>query len=325
MRLPDTVLKTVGFISASTTQVRYGGTGFVIATPRPDGGAFLHFVTAKHVVDELGGSPFALGINRKNGEPALIHADDVRWFFHPTEPNAVDAAVAIFAPTNYAELDLHLMTEHYFAMPDKMPERGMGIGDEIAVVGLFTKFWGSKRLFPIVRTGNLAMLPTERVPARNFDPMEVYLAEGRSIGGLSGSPVFIRQTVNFMMKDDKGEDFPFSGLGQLYLLGMMHGHWELPGSFSKAENAEAVTMGISIVTPIHQINEILYSPEMILMRNHLEAQIMVSHGPVQDSDLRRPDAPRTQITPEGAKIPIPTQEQFLNDLAKATRRIKPED
>ena len=189
MRLPDSVLKTVGFISASTTQVKYGGTGFVIATPRPNGGAFLHFVTAKHVADQLGNAPFALGVNRKDGgEPVLIHADDVRWYFHPTEPNAVDAAVSLFAPTNYADLDLHLMTEHYFATPDRFPEFGIGIGDEIAVVGLFTKFWGQKRLFPIVRTGNLAMLPSERVPVKQFDPMEVYLAEGRSIGGLSGSP-----------------------------------------------------------------------------------------------------------------------------------------
>ena len=103
-------------------------------------------MTAKHVADQLGDAPFALGVNRKDGgEPSLIHADEVRWFFHPTEPNAVDAAVALFAPTNYADLDLHLITEDQFAPQHKMPEWGMGIGDEIAVVGLFTRFSGQKR------------------------------------------------------------------------------------------------------------------------------------------------------------------------------------
>jgi hypothetical protein len=316
MRLPDTVLKTVGFLSASTTQVKYGGTGFVIATPRSDGGAFLHFVTAKHVADELGDAPFALGVNRKDGEPALIHADRVKWYFHPSEPKAVDAAVCLFAPTNYAELDLQLITEHHFALKNKMPERGMGIGDEIAVVGLFTRFWGQKRLFPIVRTGNLAMLPTERVPARNFEPMDVYLAEGRSIGGLSGSPVFIRQTVNLMLKGEDGSDIPFAGLGQLYLLGMMHGHWELPASFTKGENAEAVNMGISMIVPIDKINEIIYSPEMIAMRGEVEQELIRQYGPVADSEFG------TQVTPEHAEIPIPSKDQFLDDLTKASRRVK---
>ena len=315
MRLPDTVLKTVGFLSASTTQVKYGGTGFVVATPRPDGGAFLHFVTAKHVADQLGGAPFALGVNRKDGEPALIHADDVRWYFHPTEPKAVDAAVCLFAPTNYEELDLHLITEHHFALKEQMPERGMGIGDEIAVVGLFTRFWGQKRLFPIVRTGNLAMLPTERVPARDSDPMEVYLAEGRSIGGLSGSPVFIRQTVNLILKDDQDQDVPFAGLGQLYLLGMMIGHWELPASFGKTENTEAVNMGISMIVPIDKIKEIIYSPEMLVMRDHLEQDLLREYGPVADSEFG------TQITPKDAKIPIPSKEQVLDDLTRASRKI----
>ena len=87
------------------------------------------------------------------------------------------------------------------------------------------------------------MLPTEKVPAKNFNPMEVYLAEGRSIGGLSGSPVFIRQTVNLMLKGEDGDDIPFAGLGQLYLLGMMHGHWELPASFTKGENGRGRQYG----------------------------------------------------------------------------------
>ena len=145
--------------------------------------------------------------------------------------------------------------------------------------------------------------------------MEVYLAEGRSIGGLSGSPVFIRQTVNLILKDDQDQDVPFAGLGQLYLLGMMIGHWELPASFGKTENTEAVNMGISMIVPIDKIKEIIYSPEMLVMRDHLEQDLLREYGPVADSEFG------TQITPKDAKIPIPSKEQVLDDLTRASRKI----
>jgi hypothetical protein len=56
---------------------------------------------------------------------------------------------------------------------------------------------GRKRNIPIVRTGNISMIPSEKVPGiqiRRGESVEseVYLIEARSVGGLSGSPVFIR-------------------------------------------------------------------------------------------------------------------------------------
>jgi hypothetical protein len=56
--------------------------------------------------------------------------------------------------------------------------------------------------------------------------MDAYLAEGRSIGGLSGSPVFVRNTVNRRVPTAKGRPKHISGLGSLHLLGLIHGHWE---------------------------------------------------------------------------------------------------
>ena len=42
---------------------------------------------------------------------------------------------------------------------------------------------------PILRMGNLAAYPQERVQVEGVE-MDAYLIEARSIGGLSGSPVF---------------------------------------------------------------------------------------------------------------------------------------
>ena len=110
-----------------------------------------------------------------------------------------------------------------------------------------------------------------------------------------------------MLKDHQGKDFPFSGLGQLYLLGMMIGHWEVPPSFTKTENAEAVNMGISMIVPIDKIKEILYSGEMIAMRDHLEQDILREYGPVADSEFGTQTTPkdqRFQCLPKSSSLTI---------------------
>ncbi|MGA3056179.1 MAG: hypothetical protein ABSD63_18385 [Candidatus Korobacteraceae bacterium] len=54
------------------------------------------------------------------------------------------------------------------------------------------------------------------------------------------------------------------------------------------------------------------------MRDEVEQDLIRQYGPVADSEFG------TQVTPEHAEIPIPTKDQFLDDLTKASRKIKPE-
>ena len=96
--------------------------------------------------------------------------------------------------------------------------------------------------------------------------MEAYLAEGRSIGGLSGSPVFVRNTVKMPTQTADGKPSYIAGLGQSHLLGLVHGHWHLPVSFSATEQSEAVNMGVSIIVPAKKILETLHNPELDALR-----------------------------------------------------------
>lgn len=109
MRLPDQILRTVCFISRSTADIKYGGTGFVVAVKGDHGNAYLHLVTAKHIAEAFEGA-FVIGINTKKGQKAIHDADlesgGMKWWYHPTEPNAVDAAVTMFAPARYDQLDV---------------------------------------------------------------------------------------------------------------------------------------------------------------------------------------------------------------------------
>jgi hypothetical protein len=267
MRLPDKILNTACFFARDKTPVKYGGTGFVVGMQGVGNEAYLYLVTAKHVVEALGASSFLIGVNDKQGKQALIESQGpCQWYCHPTEPHAVDAAVTVFNPVGYEELNIEWIQDRQFATDDVVEKACIGIGDEIVAVGLFTRFSGQHSHWPIVRTGNLAMLPKEKVPTKGFDPMNVFLAEGRSIGGLSGSPVFVRQTVNHWLKDDNGDSYPFAGTGQIYFLGLMHGHWDVPAKFHNIEGLEAVNMGISVVVPAQKIMEILNHPDLVAER-----------------------------------------------------------
>jgi hypothetical protein len=67
---------------------------------------------------------------------------------------------------------------------------------------------------------------------------EFHLVEARSIGGLSGSPVFVRASVPVMMPlqrliggkpvDDVVTDRWCNMTGPTYFLGLVHSHWDIP-------------------------------------------------------------------------------------------------
>jgi len=249
-------------------------------------------VTAKHVAKRVESCPFVIGMNSSEGRKEQFRANfdpdhPWIWAYHPTEPESVDVAVAPFAPAEYNILDVEWI--HYpemFATPEVIVTEGIGIGDEIAVIGLFTRFSGKGRHFPIARIGNLAMLPTERIPVGGFAPMEAYLAEGRSIGGLSGSPVFVRKTVNTTLPHSG--DQPFAGTGRIYFIGLIHGHWDLSKDLSIAQ-AEAVNMGISIIVPAHKIWEVVNQPELAEQRANYDMEVGKEKLRAKDSNAPHSD------------------------------------
>ena len=66
---------------------------------------------------------------------------------------------------------------------------GVGVGDDVFVVGRFINHEGVQKNSPTARFGCIAQMPKEPVKVKGFD-QECFLVEARSIGGFSGSPVF---------------------------------------------------------------------------------------------------------------------------------------
>ena len=107
----------------------------------------------------------------------------------------------------------------------------------------------------------------EKVAAKDFGLIDAYLVEARSIGGLSGSPVFLNLgIVRYIDKQVK-----HAQVGPIfYLLGLVHGHYDVPTANidNNEEDAveslsvERVNTGIAIVVPMHKIQEVIdyYAP-----------------------------------------------------------------
>lgn len=347
MRVPDEIRKSVLFIGIKGDMPEYEwrGTGYLISSEDSQvlfkrteeykgievesvgSMPFMFLATARHVAEALEGKEFALRINTKNGAHTTIegHADQ-KWWYHPTEKKYVDAAVTTFFPPSLRELDIFWVELKDFADEEIIRNAELGVGDEVFIAGLFTEVQETTQNVPIVRIGNLAMMPGEKIPFKDGKLIDAYLVESRSIGGLSGSPVFVRQTIKMkgytaskMFVNSKSEELPnnevvyLSGLGRTYFLGSMIGHWDAPTGFHFPKQ-ETVNMGISPMVPAHKIKEILQQPELLeeVKRMGRELKAKKHKGAVEDFALPK------QKTEEFSK------EDFEAALKKASRKIEPE-
>lgn len=269
MRLPDEVQKSVVFLGQQEMDMQTNlirdelrGTAFFVALRISSGAHLICLVTAAHVAKQLQHGMFFIRANTRQGEAKQYWLDggvEAHWIFHP-EDDSVDAAVLLWMPPD--EVDYLCVHEDLFLSQEKIQKKKIGVGDEVYVTGLFRFLTGKNRNEPIIRAGNIAMIPKERIPVLNWheDGMEGYLIEGRSIGGFSGSPVFVQRSIEVSPIEPTGRN-PLAA-GAIFWLGLMHGHWEvsenkIDGVRSKIDPEQAINAGISIVVPCHKIIEVL--------------------------------------------------------------------
>jgi hypothetical protein len=285
MRIKDDALKCVVFIgmeivcgSAKTKQ--WCGTGFLVSRPsnKFTTASFVYLVTAKHVVAEIGKRDFIVRINTKDGKSADFHVHpNIKWFFHPKEDESSDVAVyPLWIDTaTFATLDYAAISTKMFVTDTVIQSADIGVGDEVFMIGLFAHYSGNEKNFPIVRTGNIAMIPSEPIPTSNFGNMEVYLIESRSIGGLSGSPVFVLKEYEI-------------GRWRFHLLGLVHGHWQvdsdqiIDASTKDSKTTAGVNVGIAMVTPAKKILETIEQEKLSEIRSKIEKDFIDRNSPTPD-------------------------------------------
>jgi hypothetical protein len=284
MRVADEFLHCVVFLGAKISRdgverFHLGGTGFFVSIPGTDPDSLLVFlVTAKHNIEkakQFGDGDIYLRMNTVDGRYGLMK---VAMPWHYSEDEAVDIAVLAITPPHDVFEYRHIFLDT-FASEEVLGEHGIGIGEEIILPGLFTQRQGNKRNIPIIRSGIIAAMPDE--PLEDVDTgleYHAYLAELRSIGGLSGSPVFA-----MLPAGRKHAEIPTGYRG--FLIGLVRGHWDLERRSMEYGDApvESMNMGIATITPVQELIKILYGEEITQLRKEADKKAKLRRKSTPDS------------------------------------------
>lgn len=236
---------------------RPAGTFFTVSIPRMQDNTVAYdsfFVTAQHVVNgalhSSSTSSLRMRLNLAQGGTVDFDISEDEWQL-PTDL-AVDLAVARWPgdgrlpASDQLDFATLIFNGLNLAVRSKVERLEIAPGDEVVFPGLFSEHPGAdERILPIVRTGNIAALEAGEV-STPLGLQRVHLIEARSLGGLSGSPVFVNigasRFVNYELVHSRG-DRP-----SVLLLGVVSGHWD---------RNDMVHMGIGFVTPVDDLVALL--------------------------------------------------------------------
>ncbi len=249
------ILKSVCFVcSYARGEYRPVGTAFFIGVNPVDPDSneqWCTVVTALHVIAgiEESGSQIFLRINKRGGGFQYLEMPFERWVRPIHSDGIVDAAACFFPSESQKIFDYRYVGEEQAATNEQLKKLHIGVGDAVYMAGLFVNHIGAERNEPIIRSGSVAAIPEDEVLTKH-GLMRSYLIESRSIGGLSGSPVFIEPAIVYHTEDGKIHARQQRTRAS-HLLGVMHGHWDAPeGIGPDVPPNQRVNMGIGIVTPI---------------------------------------------------------------------------
>ncbi len=247
---------------------KLAGTGFFYGTPFTDGSDrnFVNVVTAKHVIQGIQSKSEDQKVYfRINDSDGLKWSamETSKWLFHPSD-ESVDVAVTLFEYWT-PQIDHLMLNDSSVVTPELVKNESIGLGDEIYIAGLFRNHYGSLKNIPIIRIGNIAAMREEKVNFRG-QAVDAYLIESRSIGGLSGSLVFVNmglhRRIDGTIKQSTGEI--------LRWLGLISGHWDIDeesiDSTTEDEGTKNINMGIAVVVPVDRILEVINQPSLVAAR-----------------------------------------------------------
>lgn len=288
MRIPDNLKNTVCFLAvkleeAGTEKPQYGGTGFFVSVPGELDSRLSHtyLVTAKHCIERAktyGNLHLRLNfIPEKTdfvdeGEAELVPMSLYDWIY--PDDDAIDIAVSPFNLLTHEAVNQVSLPIDALATDEKINTANIGAGDEVFALGLFTFRYGRYKNLPIVRSGTIASMPDEPLQDESSGlDYNAYLIEARSMGGLSGSPVFATFGLGLFNATATAGVVPSP-----LLLGLIRGHWDLRERETivnySVDELLTVNTGIAIVTPIQEVMKLLVGEELKKERRRQEKEVI---------------------------------------------------
>jgi hypothetical protein len=299
MQIPDEVLKCVAYACSlrkvgSQAEFHIDGTVFFVGYP-VDGtpGSACYAVTARHVIDSIKTKGVDhqsyLRINPKSGNAIVGAVPLDSWVMH--DDPRVDVAVAPIA-IDWPNTNQRMLPVGMFLNDEVIRREEIGVGEDLFFPGVFVHRPGEESNIPIVRMGNIASMPGERIQTK-FGNLLGYLAEARSIGGLSGSPAFVHTGgMRHMTTAIR------AGGGGIFFLGLVHGHYGTRDILDAAddvlidsEGSKSVNMGIAIIVPAYDVKATLDHPSLITQRQKAKEEFLKTReAALPEMDSREPPA-----------------------------------
>jgi hypothetical protein len=301
MRVPDDLRDCVCFITTWRAGSQTGiGTGFFVGMEIGVQDRYLYYlVTAKHCLFDDAGCPdeVVVLVNTSDGQIAELRSAASQWVEHPTSDVAILPCVPDTSRYKYRVYPCsRSATKDFVALKE------VGPGDEVFVPGLLVHHPGRSRIMPIVRLGSIAAMPEDpvrlsigRYPGAQEVHEVVVLLEVRSIGGLSGSPVYLHLPF-WRELPEAGKVLTSSGPatsssgGENWLLGVMHGFYPVgendPDNVSGGN--ENLNTGIAVVIPVDRVMELINDPLQINHRDEMKHHIESGTSPSATSEAPDP-------------------------------------
>lgn len=175
-----------------------GGSGCFVGVPSLHEGWF-HFyaLTNRHVIDQ------GFGVLRVNTFDGKMGTVETQWGDWEILDESGDVAVMPLDLPSQFRRKVVLIEE--FISRETMEQFNIWPGDETFLIGRLINQSGQQRNTPVVRFGNISLLPDpgEPIDMGQYGPHEAFLVECRSLSGFSGSPVFLTTSQTFTPKDGK--------------------------------------------------------------------------------------------------------------------------
>jgi hypothetical protein len=295
-----------------------GGSGFVVGYPSAvNPQVYYHYaVTNRHVA--RGGSP-VIRVNTKDGRHDIIELTEEQWIFQDGQDLAV-------AKVDFPEpIKLVFIVLDQFIDKDLVVENKIGPGDEVFTVGRFATHAGEKCNLPCARFGNISMMDHEPLFCEKYGhDQDSFLVEFRTLGGFSGSPVFVYRTPATMFYSPIGllpsPHATKRPIGYLpWLLGIvwayLPSHFELKdkGGDDLKDNLEGAyalgNSGMAAVIPVWRLVSLLNTSPFPEEREEKDNVLKKKQkmGPVLTSAKKKPLS----------------KGEFEEALRKASRKLKP--
>jgi hypothetical protein len=320
---------------------------------------FDYLISAQHllwpnrrITQKPPADPMGVRLNTKVGTSRVLSTPPQDWIY-PSDPT-IDICAYRFNEVMHDvhdELEVNSINLETMALgtnPLHTHEAlGLCLGDEVFICGAFVGRVGYRKNIPVVRIGNVAAMPDEPIDFAS-PKRPAFLIETRSLGGTSGSPVFLnlqehrvrRRAHGFRIgmtrsTPDSKENtntthliLPYVLIGMLiFIHGGNYGHdfvSEADSNIHPLADAE-FNAGIAVAVPVSAIIELLNSDTAKDARMKEIEKKHKQSGARQASAIRRvpsDDASGGRFANEAN----PTHQEDFNYLVDAAaRKREPKD